>query len=170
MHSHFVDPNNQDEMLAAAAGAYVAVFRQGCMALPASCSVTCILCMGVQVHLTYWSSKSVLVSWASCDAQLKQTQSVAADRIRSVVHYGTSKDGLHHTAEGVATSYVNEYAAAGTSYASPLLHHVLLKGGLVGWCAGASTQYSMATASAVAPSTAAAAAAVRAIAAGCSAP
>jgi hypothetical protein len=90
--------------------------------------------------LTYWSSNSVLVSWASCDAQLKQSQSVATDRIRSVVHYGTSKDALHHTAEGVATSYVNEYAAAGTSYASPLLHHVLLKGARVVWCADANMQ------------------------------
>lgn len=49
--------------------------------------------------------------------------------VSSIVRYGTSKDALHQTAEGMATSYVSDYSSVGgVSYASPLLHHVLLKG------------------------------------------
>jgi hypothetical protein len=86
----------------------------------------------IQVHLTYWSSTAVLVSWASCDAQLGDSapQPVPTDSIRSVVYYGSTKDHLKHTAEGVATSYANDYSSTGgVSYTSPVLHHVLLKGG-----------------------------------------
>jgi hypothetical protein len=130
LHSHTMDYWTLARNTITAAVEYMAVLGESCIAEPASCLYDVYLC-GLQVHLTYWSSSSVLVSWASCDAQLKQLQSVATDSIRSVVHYGTSKDSLHHTAEGVATSYVNEYTGNGTSYASPVLHHVLLKGALV---------------------------------------
>lgn len=88
-----------------------------------------------QVHLTYWSSTSLLVSWASCDPTLagqpgSTAQATNTDGIRSVVFFGSSSDALQHTAEGVATSYANTYAAPGMSYASPVLHHVLLTGAL----------------------------------------
>lgn len=82
-----------------------------------------------QVHLTLWTSTSVLVSWASCDAVLGQSTPVATDGVRSVVFYGSSRDALDSTAEGVSTSYAYDYNGTnGTSYASPLLQHVLLKG------------------------------------------
>lgn len=83
----------------------------------------------IQVHLTYWSSSSVLVSWASCDSSTA-TQPRATDNIRSVVFYGTEKHALVSRAEGVATSYAIDHTGLGygTSYSSPLLHHVLLTG------------------------------------------
>lgn len=75
------------------------------------------------------------MSWASCDAAVEQQPGAAAPAraatagVSSIVQYGTSKDSLHQTAEGVATSYVSDYSSVGgVSYASPLLHHVLLKG------------------------------------------
>lgn len=74
----------------------------------------------------------MLVSWASCDAVLggSANKAAATDNIRSIVYYGSSSDDLQHTAEGVATSYVNTYdhEGLGTLYASPILHHVLLTG------------------------------------------
>lgn len=99
----------------------------------------------VQVHLTCWSSTSVLVSWASCDAAVEQQPGAPAPArastagVSSIVQYGTSRDALQQTAEGVATSYVSDYSSVGgVSYASPLLHHVLLKGegGRVAVCWG----------------------------------
>jgi len=83
----------------------------------------------IQVHLTYWSSSSVLVSWASCDSSTA-AQPRSTDNIRSVVFYGTEKHALVSRAEGVATSYAIDHRGLGygTSYSSPLLHHVLLTG------------------------------------------
>ncbi|WIA32552.1 hypothetical protein OEZ86_003360 [Tetradesmus obliquus] len=86
-----------------------------------------------QVHITFWSATSVLVSWASCDAVLGTTQPPQprpTAGVKSIVLYGTSPKKLRKTATGVATSYANDYSKSkrqGT-YASPLLHHVLLTG------------------------------------------
>jgi hypothetical protein len=84
-----------------------------------------------QVHLTFWSGTAVLVSWASCDAKLGQNYPVSTDNIRSVVYYATNSGKLDQKTEGVATSYAYDYTALkgnGINYASPVLHHVLLKG------------------------------------------
>lgn len=72
----------------------------------------------------------MLVSWATCDAQLGNTKPVSTSGIRSAVYYGKSNNQLDSTAEGAATSYAYDYSSLGygTSYASPVLHHVLLKG------------------------------------------
>jgi hypothetical protein len=56
---------------------------------------------------------------------------VSTDNVRSVVYYSTSSGKLDQKTEGVATSYAYDYTALkgkGISYASPVLHHVLLKG------------------------------------------
>lgn len=85
----------------------------------------------LQVRLTFWSDTAVLVSWASCDAKLGQNYPVSTDSIRSVVSYGTSSGKLDQKTEGVATSYAYDYTALkgkGINYASPVLHHVQLKG------------------------------------------
>lgn len=84
----------------------------------------------LQVHLTFWSSTSVLVSWDTCDAVVGNSAAArSAAGVKSVVEYGTSSKHLHHTATSSPTSYVYDYQKAGKpSYASPLLHHVLLKG------------------------------------------
>lgn len=88
-----------------------------------------------QVHLTYWSDTSVLVSWATCGAQLRQTTQLTTSNITSVVFYGSSSSNLDQRAEGVATSYAYDYKDKGISYASPVLHHVLLKGKHTAWLA-----------------------------------
>jgi hypothetical protein len=81
----------------------------------------------LQVHLTFWSCTTVLVSWATCDAVIGQTTPVPTNNIRSVVYYGKKSDKLHKRAQGHATSYAYDYSGTvGTSYASPVLHHVLL--------------------------------------------
>ena len=82
----------------------------------------------LQVHLTYWSSTSLLASWASCDAVLGSARPVATSNAVNVVWYGTNPHSLDRKAEGVATSYAVDYTGVGASYASPVLHHVLLKG------------------------------------------
>jgi hypothetical protein len=75
----------------------------------------------------------VLISWATCDAQLGTTQPLQplpTAGVKSTVLYGTDSRKLSRTATGVATSYAYDYSRSkrpGT-YASPLLHHVLLKG------------------------------------------
>jgi hypothetical protein len=56
---------------------------------------------------------------------------VSTDNIRSVVYYATNSGKLDQKTEGVATSYAYDYTALkgnGINYASPVLHHVLLKG------------------------------------------
>jgi hypothetical protein len=53
---------------------------------------------------------------------------VPTANINSVVFYGTSSGNLDQRAAGVATSYAYDYRGNGTAYASPVLHHVLLKG------------------------------------------
>jgi hypothetical protein len=91
------------------------------------------VCLHVQVHITFWSVTSVLVSWATCDALLGTTRSLqprSTAGVKSIVLYGTHSKKLSKTATGVATSYAYDYSKGkrpGT-YASPLLHHVLLKG------------------------------------------
>jgi hypothetical protein len=92
----------------------------------------------MQVHITFWSATSVLVSWATCDAQLGTTQPLQprpTAGVKSTVLYGTDSKKLSRTATGVATSYAYDYSKSkrpGT-YASPLLHHVLLTG-VLGRC------------------------------------
>lgn len=89
-----------------------------------------------QVHLTYWSSTSVLVSWATCDAVVGNAAAAAAAArntagAKSIVKYGTSNSQLHDTATSVPASYVYDYQAVEMpSYVSPLLHHVMLTGEL----------------------------------------
>lgn len=71
----------------------------------------------------------MLVSWASCDAKLRQTTPLPTSNVTSVVFYGTNSSNLDQRAQGVATSYAYDYKDTGAiSYASPVLHHVLLKG------------------------------------------
>jgi hypothetical protein len=80
----------------------------------------------------------VLVSWASCDAQLGATSRVATGGITSRVFFGTAPHRLDRAADGAATSYFYDYSSLGygTSYASPVLHHVLLTGAVVGVAGG----------------------------------
>jgi hypothetical protein len=84
----------------------------------------------LQVHLTYWSSTSVLVSWATCDAQVTgSAPSPPPVNSNSVVIYGPAPGRYTQAAVGVSTSYVYDYGELEQdSYASPLLHHVLLSG------------------------------------------
>ena len=86
----------------------------------------------VQVHLIYWSSTSVLVSWATCDAVVGNAVAARSTAgATSNVKYGTTSSQLHQTATSVPTSYVYDYRAVEMpSYASPLLHHVILPGEL----------------------------------------
>lgn len=81
-----------------------------------------------QVHLTYWTSTSVLVSFASCAAMLNTTRARSTAGVLSAVFWGASPDTLDRRAEGVATAYAIDYSSrGGVSYSSPLLHHVLLR-------------------------------------------
>lgn len=82
-----------------------------------------------QVHLTYWSSTSVLVSWATCDAVVGDSvAAIPTGKAVSIVIYGTASNRLGNTATAAPTSYVYDYRKVDKpSYASPLLHHVLLK-------------------------------------------
>lgn len=72
------------------------------------------------------------MSWATCDAVLgtKPLKPLPTAGVKSSVLYGTSSKQLTKTATGVTTSYAYDYSNSrkpGT-YASPLLHHVLLQG------------------------------------------
>jgi hypothetical protein len=84
----------------------------------------------IQVHLTYWSSTSVLVSWATCDAQVTDSAPPPPPvNQHAVVIYGPAPGRYTQAAVGVATSYVYDYGKLKqASYVSPLLHHVLLSG------------------------------------------
>ncbi|KAI8477256.1 MAG: Metallo-dependent phosphatase-like protein [Monoraphidium minutum] len=97
-----------------------------------------------QVHLTYWSPTSVLVSWATCDAaqgRQPSTTGVTRPDAPPAVTWGpapaggggergaAAAGGGARVARGVVTSYVSDYSAVGQpSYASPRLNHVLLEG------------------------------------------
>lgn len=94
-----------------------------------------------QVRVTYWSVTRVLISWSTCDAvvsrevpRLATNASAAASAGPPVVLYGTAHGNYSREAIGVTTSYVYDYSeaddGAGLSYASPLIHHVLLTGEL----------------------------------------
>ncbi|WIA11592.1 hypothetical protein OEZ85_011697 [Tetradesmus obliquus] len=82
------------------------------------------------VHLTYWSSTSVLVSWATCDATVADSAPPPPTvNQNSVVLVGPAPRRHTQAVVGVATSYVHDYGKLSqASYASPLLHHVLLSG------------------------------------------
>ena len=96
----------------------------------------------------------MLVSWSTCDAVVSRDvpplptpppaaaaaaapglvsglQSTAGSQV-PVVLYGTAPGNYSKQATGTTTSYVYNYTqaedGAGLSYASPLIHHVLLTG------------------------------------------
>lgn len=81
----------------------------------------------------------MLVSWATCDAQIADRPLSAMgssdSSTSSIVLYGTMP-GLYDKANvGSSTSYVYDYTdLKQASYASPLLHHVLLQGGSLCAC------------------------------------
>jgi hypothetical protein len=84
-----------------------------------------------KVHLTYWTPTSVLVSWATCDAAngLQVSAARSTTGASSTVRLGTAPGSLGRAATGAATSYLQDYRALDhPSYASPVLHHVLLSG------------------------------------------
>jgi hypothetical protein len=70
----------------------------------------------------------VLVSWATCDAQVTGSAPPPPPvNSHTVVIYGIAPGRYTQAAVGVATSYVYDYGKLKQdSYASPLLHHVLL--------------------------------------------
>eukprot|EP00775_Hariotina_reticulata_P006213 gene6212-6449_t len=83
-----------------------------------------------QVHLTFWDSSSILVSWASCDARVAdKVSALKVSTTNSKVSYGDQSNKYDKSATGSATSYTNDYSSlqgGKQSYASPVLHHVLL--------------------------------------------
>lgn len=84
-----------------------------------------------QVHLTLWGPTAVLVSWATCDTKLGPSVTpLPTAGAPSDVRYGVASDKLDMTATGAVTSYASNYTSVGyLMYASPRLHHTLLKGG-----------------------------------------
>ena len=91
---------------------------------------------------------SILVSWATCDAILQSstmsgnctgpakagtvTRPLSTDGLVSRVYWGVDRGNatqLSNLAEGNATSYMYNYMNyTGINSASPVLHHVLIKG------------------------------------------
>jgi hypothetical protein len=107
----------------------------------------------VQVVLSYYGSDdsgrmSILVSWATCDAIVQSTNTsgdctgpaqagivtkpLSTTGLVSRVYWGIDRGNttqLKSLAEGNATAYVYDYLDfTGIKYASPVLHHVLIKG------------------------------------------
>jgi hypothetical protein len=72
----------------------------------------------------------LLVSWATCDAEVADSApSPPTVNSNSVVIYGPAPRRHTQAVVGIATSYVYDYGKVKqASYASPLLHHVLLTG------------------------------------------
>jgi len=117
-----------------------------------------MLLMCCQVSLTYYGMDrrglaSVLVSWATCDAVIDAQPDLGdctapgvpagvvfkplnTDGLMSAVLYNSQeqhqqKHAKEMTATGTPTSYMYDYSSVGgMKYASPVLHHVLLKGEL----------------------------------------
>jgi hypothetical protein len=114
---------------------------------------TVCCCSPLQVSLGYFGvdgagRASVLVSWATCDAILQSssrsgdctgpakagpvTRPLSTDGLVSRVYWGLDRGNatqLSNLAEGNATSYVYDYMdLIGFKYASPVFHHVLIKG------------------------------------------
>ena len=90
----------------------------------------------LQVHLTYKTSSSVIVSWSTGQGHIHSTADAnnqhAAAVLTSTVWFGTSPG--HYTAEAssnTTTSYQQTYnftnANPNFNYSSPLFHHVTLQ-------------------------------------------
>lgn len=87
------------------------------------------------VHLAMWARDSVLVSWQTGEPRTGPTAMPPAPHDRAevagLVRLGTESGRYNQTfkdgTNGVY-SYVYGEAAGGTTYRSPILHHVLLTG------------------------------------------
>lgn len=87
------------------------------------------------IHLTLWTSHTILVSWQTGEPRTGPTANPpephTASEVVGRVRFGTSAGRYSETASGgVDTVYRYSYdeTAGGTTYQSPILHHVLLKG------------------------------------------